>query len=170
MIHLWLDELSDLIANTTTPDVPERLGEADAAAVLAYRIAHDHYDHEEDAIQAMPYFVVSELAATWNRITFQDLERVGMLELTYFEAAAQHLDLDSPNARYQASKRTFVQFIEEVVESIAQRQGRSPSLLPIDSIDLIAPAFRTPIDKRDPDRPEADYWQVTYGIKVGGDR
>ena len=168
MIYNWLDELSDLIAGTTTPDVAERMGEADAADVLAHRIAWDHYEHEQDAIEAMPFFVVCETEADWRRVSFLDLELSGMLEVTYFESATQHLDLDCLNARHQASKRTYLQFIEGVMESIAQRQERSPSLISISSISLSGLPYRTPIEKRDTDRPQADYWQSTWLVRVGG--
>ena len=168
MIYNWLDELSDLIAETTTPNVPERMGEANAADVLAHRIAWDHYEHESDAIEAMPFFVVCETEADWNSVAYQDLEMSGALEVTYFESATQHLDLDCLNARHQASKRTYLEFIECVLQSIAQRQQRSPSLLPISSISLSGLPYRTPIEKRDPDRPQADYWQSTWLVRVGG--
>jgi hypothetical protein len=167
VIYLWLDELSDLIAETTTPDVPTHLGETSADDVLAYRIVHDHYEDEEDAIDHMPYFVVNEMAAHWNRVSFQDLEMSGVLELTYFETATKHLDLASVNAQHTASKRTYLEFLEAVIESIAQRQDRSPSLLPISRIEMVGMPYRTPIDKRDPDRPETDYWQMTWAVTIG---
>ena len=167
MFHLWLPQIAALIAGSTDPDTPARLGEATAAAVIANRIAYDHYEHETDAIDAMPYFVLADATAVWQEVSVYDLEAHGVVEMTFFERAEQYHELSSLNARHAASKLYYLTFVESLVQSIAQRQNRSPSLVPVRRIELVGLAYRTPIDKRDLDDPRRDYWQSTWHLQIG---
>ncbi len=163
-IAAWIDEVARLVAETTTPDVPTRLGEPDAAAVLENRVAWDHFDFLDEATEAMPYFVVCEGQASWKQITYDgQMKADGVIEVHYFEHAKQYRELDTLVASHRASKRHFVEFFSGVIESVAARfnQGRSLRLV---ELQLMLPSVRTPIPEREPHDPVTDFWQSRWAF------
>ena len=163
-IAAWIDEVARLVAETTTPDVAARLGEPDAAAVLANRVAWDHFDHVDEATAAMPFFVVCEAIASWKQITYDGaMKAEGVVEVHYLEHATRYPDQPSLMAEHRESKRHYASFISEVIEDVAKRfnEGRS---LRLTELQLVIPTHRTPIPERDPHDPVTDYWHSQWAF------
>ena len=163
-IAAWIDEVARLVAETTTPDVAARLGEPDAAAVLANRVAWDHFDHIDEATAAMPYFVICEGQVSWKQITYDGaMSASGVIEVHFFERAKRYPDEPSLMAEHRASKRYYAEFVSSVIEDVAKRfnEGRS---LRLTELQLMLPSIRTPIPERDPHDSITDFWQSRWAF------
>jgi hypothetical protein len=166
MLDLWLDGIARLIAETTPPNVPLRLGAGSVDSVLQDHIAWDHWQSVEDAILHMPYWVVREAECNWSHYNIPDLRAGGAIEVRYFEHARPYTNLESLTERHRESKRYFLAHCSAVIESCAARQGRG-SNVPLDRIELVIPASRSPIGAHDADTPETDYWQMAWAFYFG---
>lgn len=180
---VWVDEITKIIAETESdvdhpdwPDVYSRLGEANSVDAIANRFFDQHFEDEDfdDAVDSMPYFVVRPSRVDWmGRGAPPDGRASGIIEVTYFEHATQYPDEPeaswSENKKHREAHRYFAEFCDNLIESVTQRQVRSPYRLAFD-VSLVTPPYRTPQTQRNPDDTNKDFFQISWDFQIRNSR
>lgn len=127
----------------------------DVAQAKAERIHADYFD-DEDLIPAMTHAVVTD--------GDQEYDTVGGGAKTHVQAGdrAVVLCLCQPArpGEHKASKRAFLQFVDDVVAEIADNCG-ADGYYPFVAIEKLHPASRVPRMER---TGQVDFWYVRYQL------
>lgn len=169
MITDWLAKIEDRIADCSDPDVVARVGEKTAAGVKEKRIVVGYYQPEDDddAIEKMPFFVVSVPQLSWRKNAYNHMQPSGAIEISYFEHARNYVN-EVPNTHVQneLSYAYFVDFFEKVIYAISGEADVGDQL-GITGIRMTQLPTRTPLSLRDPDTPNTDFWSMAFHLMTG---
>lgn len=160
--------IEELIART--PGLLARLNSppiANYELAKSQRIFWDYFDtQDEDSDLVRPHFVLQEAELHYSIVNLDELQGVAVVDVTYTEDATSVDD-------HKASKLYFLDFVSDMLDSIALRQGQAIDgtdaevYISVHRILLTQQAVRSPKSHRDPDRPATDYWWCKWRMWIG---
>lgn len=167
MISESLLGIEELIVRT--PGLLARLNSppiANYELAKSTRLAWDYFDTLDEADLLRPFFVLQEVDLQYSIVNDYDLQAVCAVDVTYSEDATDPTD-------HKASKLYFVDFVSDMLDSIAERQGHDvagqneQAYVSVHRIQMLQQAVRSPKVQRDPDRPATDYWWCKWRMWIG---
>lgn len=169
MITDWLDKIATRIAECEDPNTLDRIDEPTEAALIENRIVDGYYQPEDDddAINKMPFFVLAVPQVAWIKTAHSSMFPHGTIEVAYFEHARNYIDeVPNTHVQHRLSHRYFVDFFEKLVYAIAGEPDTG-NQIGITRIRQVQQAVRTPLNQRDSDEPNTDFWQMAFQFDIG---
>lgn len=178
MLNLWLEAVedllisapgnSDLLAGELWASTLDRLGESDATAAKANRVAFDLFE-DADLEPKRPFFVLQAVEAAW-KTPGSNAFCGGAVDVFFTERAIDPENVDLPVGEGEAHKRSqqyFAAWVGELFQWCAGQVNASDVGVKIAGIQMLVPPMRTPRELRDRDRRESDYWWTAWRFLIG---